>query len=96
MNAEKIGRICLSNRQCGSTNWILFGAVTLPDCIIVSYNMKYASELKLKYDDILRQLEINPRDEDRPYPIFTAVDSQIFLGGGYGHKPIIFDNSCFF
>jgi hypothetical protein len=96
MNAQRINEICETNRQTGSTNWILFGAVTLPDCIIVAHDMKYSLNLRTKYDEILRRLDINPRDPAREYPVFTHVGSTIFRGGGYRNKPIIFDNSCFF
>jgi hypothetical protein len=95
MNPDKINEICEMYRQNGGTTWILYSAVMFPDCILIFHTMKYAEEMRIKYDQILRRLNLIPTDPQRGYPTFTSVDSQMFRGG-FGRKPIIFDNSCFF
>lgn len=96
MESQRIYEICASNRQTGSSTWILFSAVRLPNCILVFHNERHARDMEDKYIEILRRVGLSRDDPRRGYPIFTTVNSQLFRGGGYGRLPIIFDNSCFF
>lgn len=92
---NNIQNIAARSRRRGYTQWILKGAITNPDCIIVAHNIKYANTLQSRYFELLDKEPFYKKWYwkwfGRKHPKFLSINSNF---DGY-HQPIIYDNGCF-